>query len=73
MATGLRQKWQVAEAKRRKKRRRNTRGRLRHKVRSGDSLWSIAKKYSISVAKLRKLNGLSKKSMIRPGRRLVVR
>ena len=65
-------KWQVAEAKRRKKRRRNTRGRLRHKVRSGDAYGRLLRNIPLASRSF-KLNGLSKKSMIRPGRRLVVR
>lgn len=39
-----------------------------HKVRSGESLSSIAKKYGTTVDKLCKLNGISRKTMLRPGR-----
>ena len=38
-----------------------------HKVKSGETLYRIASKYGVSVDKLRKLNGLGKKSSIRPG------
>ena len=44
-----------------------------HKVRAGDTLWSVAKRYGLEVAELRKMNGLSaKSSRIRPGQRLRV-
>jgi membrane-bound lytic murein transglycosylase D len=43
-----------------------------HTVRKGESLGSIAKRHGMSVAQLRKLNGL-RNDMIRPGQRLVVR
>lgn len=38
-----------------------------HKVRQGETLYRIATKYGVTVDKLRKLNGLGKKSNIRPG------
>jgi len=41
-------------------------------VKSGDSLWSIANKNNISVATLKKLNGL-KNDKILPGQRLIIR
>ncbi|HEX5043459.1 MAG TPA: transglycosylase SLT domain-containing protein [Candidatus Polarisedimenticolaceae bacterium] len=44
-----------------------------HKVRPGDTLWSVAKRYGLEVAELRKMNGLgAKASRIRPGQRLRV-
>lgn len=42
-----------------------------HKVRRGESLWLIARKYGVSVNKLKKWNGL-RSSQIYPGRKLVV-
>lgn len=41
-------------------------------VRSGDTLWSISQRYSLSVDELRNLNGLNRRSTIKPGQRLVV-
>ena len=43
-----------------------------HKVRSGQSLYIIAKKYGISVGKLCKLNGITLNKPIRPGQKLLV-
>ena len=41
-----------------------------HKVRKGETLSSISRKYGVSLSKLCKLNGLSTKSKIRVGQRL---
>ncbi len=41
-------------------------------VQSGDSLSKIAKKYKITIAELRKLNGLGDKSVIKVGQKLKV-
>ncbi|MFO7985426.1 MAG: LysM peptidoglycan-binding domain-containing protein [Desulfatiglandaceae bacterium] len=41
-------------------------------VRSGDSLYSIAKSHGLSVDKLCKLNNMTPKKAIQPGQRLVV-
>lgn len=38
-----------------------------HKVKSGESLYVIAKKLGVTVEKLCKLNGLTRKSTLRPG------
>ena len=44
-----------------------------HRVKAGDTLWSVAKRYGLEVAELRRMNGLSPKaSRIRPGQRLRV-
>lgn len=43
-----------------------------HKVKKGQTLSGIAKKYHVSVSKLRKLNGLGKKSKIKSGQRLKI-
>ncbi|MEN3040646.1 MAG: LysM peptidoglycan-binding domain-containing protein [Bacteroidia bacterium] len=43
-----------------------------HTVRSGESLWSIAQKYGISVDALRQANGLKHNSNIYPGQKLSI-
>jgi len=43
-----------------------------YRVKKGDSLYKIAKKYRVSVKKLKKLNGL-KSNIIRPGQKLLVK
>ena len=44
-----------------------------HRVRPGESLWSIATQYGLTVAKLCDLNGLAPDAVIQPGDRLKVR
>ena len=46
--------------------------RLLHTVRRGESLFSIAKRYKVSVDKLRQWNSLSKGKPIQPGDTLTV-
>jgi membrane-bound lytic murein transglycosylase D len=43
-----------------------------HRVRSGETLGSIARKYRVSVANLRKWNGLGRSSLIRVGQRIKI-
>lgn len=43
-----------------------------HVVESGDTFWSISRKYGLSVDELLLMNGLQKKSIIKPGNKLVV-
>jgi membrane-bound lytic murein transglycosylase D len=43
---------------------------IHYKVRSGDSLWKIARRFKTTVKSLRKLNQTS--NLIRPGERLIV-
>jgi LysM repeat protein len=45
---------------------------LYYTVKHGDSLWSIAKKHKISIAELRKLNHLDKKTVLHSGMKLAV-
>jgi membrane-bound lytic murein transglycosylase D len=42
-------------------------GTTTHQVRSGDTLSDIARQYGLTLAALRRLNGLGNRSMIRPG------
>ncbi|MEJ2039391.1 MAG: LysM domain-containing protein [Desulfosarcinaceae bacterium] len=43
-----------------------------HEVTTGDTLYSISKKYSMSVAQLRKLNHMDPNRVIVPGQKLIV-
>ena len=43
-----------------------------YKVRSGDTLWDIARKYGTTTSKLRRLNGLGRSSRIYPGQVLKI-
>lgn len=45
---------------------------VNYTVRRGDSLWKIANRYGVSVSQVTRWNGLSKKDILRPGRKLVV-
>lgn len=45
-------------------------GKSYHRVRRGDTLSGIAKKYRTRVSKLKSLNGLTSRSIIRPGRKI---
>lgn len=40
------------------------------RVRSGDSLWRISRRYGTSIRRLCKLNGISRRTVLRVGRRL---
>lgn len=44
-----------------------------YKVRSGDSLYTIARRFRTSINKLRKLNQLGRRSLIKPGMMLLVK
>ena len=44
-----------------------------HTVRSGDTLWGISRRYGMSVNELARANGISTKSLLRPGQKLAVR
>jgi membrane-bound lytic murein transglycosylase D len=43
-----------------------------YKVRSGDNLWKIAKRFGVSEKQLKEWNRLGSKSLLRPGQTLVV-
>ena len=43
-----------------------------HTVRSGDNLWTIARRYDTSVKTLTRLNNISAKTVLKPGQKLLV-
>ena len=45
---------------------------ITHMVKSGDTLWDLARKYNISTGKLAKWNGMAPKDMLHLGQKLVV-
>lgn len=44
-----------------------------HTVKSGDNLWDIAKKYGVSVEQIKKLNGLTDKSVLKIGQKITIK
>lgn len=48
------------------------RGSIRYRVKRGDSLWEISRRFGVSVASLRKWNRLPKGQVLMPGRELDV-
>ena len=48
-------------------------GSITHTVKSGDNLWDISKKYGVSVEQIKKLNGLTDKSVLKIGQKLKIR
>ena len=63
---------EVAATKRAEARRVAAASRRVHRVRSGESLWTIARRNDTTVRAIQRANGLGKKSRIRPGQRLVI-
>ena len=47
-------------------------GTIRHTVRRGDSLWSIARHYDVRVKDLMRWNDLSKNAVIQPGQSITI-
>lgn len=47
-------------------------GTVQHTVQSGDSLWSIARKYKVDLNDLVRWNGLNRNAVIRPGQSLKI-
>ncbi len=47
--------------------------RLHHRIRSGDSLWRISRRYGTSIDRLCRLNGISRNSTLRIGKSIRVR
>src|SRR5262245_2701007 len=43
-----------------------------HRVKSGESLWSISRRYGMSVSQLARMNHVSTKTVLQPGQRLQV-
>jgi membrane-bound lytic murein transglycosylase D len=43
-----------------------------HRVKEGESLWSISRRYGMSVGALARMNHISTKALLRPGQRLQV-
>jgi len=46
--------------------------RLVHRVRVGESLWTIARRYGVSMRRLARWNGMALRDPLRPGQRLVI-
>ena len=44
-----------------------------HVVQKGESLWDISKKYGVSVEQIKKLNGLTDKSVLKIGQKIIIR
>ncbi|MGA9574750.1 MAG: LysM peptidoglycan-binding domain-containing protein [Lysobacterales bacterium] len=47
-------------------------GTIKHTVRSGDSLWSIARHYNVKISDLMRWNDLSRNAIIRPGQSIKI-
>ncbi|MFD2166608.1 LysM peptidoglycan-binding domain-containing protein [Thalassotalea euphylliae] len=45
---------------------------LEHKVKSGDTLWDISRKYNVSTRSIAKWNGMAPRDYIKPGQTLVI-
>ena len=45
---------------------------INYKIRSGDSLWKISKKFNVNVAQVREWNGLSERTLLKPGQNLTL-
>jgi membrane-bound lytic murein transglycosylase D len=43
-----------------------------HRVKSGESLWSISRRYGMTVPQLARMNHVSAKALLKPGQRLQV-
>ena len=48
-------------------------GQKTHIVKSGDNLWDISKKYGVSIEQIKKLNGLTDKSVLKIGQKIIIR
>ncbi len=43
-----------------------------YQIKSGDSLWKISQQFNVSVAQVREWNGLSKRTLLKPGQKLTL-
>ncbi len=46
--------------------------RIRHKIKTGDTFWDLARKYKVKVNQLASWNGMSPKDALMPGQQLVI-
>ena len=44
----------------------------RYRVRNGDTLWEISQKFGVSMNSIKKVNSIGRRSVIKPGQRLVI-
>jgi len=59
------------------KKQKNTRGpkgstRISHRVKAGDSFWSLAKAHQVSTMSIARWNGMAPKDTLRPGQKLII-
>jgi len=45
---------------------------VNYKIRNGDSLWKISQKFNVSIAQVREWNGLSDRTLLKPGQNLTL-
>jgi membrane-bound lytic murein transglycosylase D len=45
---------------------------VNYTIRNGDSLWKISQKFRVSVAQVREWNGLSNRTLLKPGQNLTL-
>lgn len=45
---------------------------INYTIRSGDSLWGISRKFNVTVDKVKEWNGLSDRTLLRPGQKLTL-
>jgi LysM repeat protein len=67
------QKLKVSPPAASKSQSKTTSGSVVHTVKSGDNLWDISKKYGVSVEQIKKLNGLTDKSVLKIGQKITIK
>jgi len=45
---------------------------INYKIRSGDSLWAISRKFNVHMTQVREWNGLSDRTLLKPGQNLTI-